>query len=155
MSRLPAALFIVDINKEKIAVAEARKLNIPIFAVVDTNTDPTLVDFAIPANDDASKSISLIVNAMTQAVAEGLNDRRMAREKQAADTAATAAAKAAAAEEAEIKVKAESLEMAEEIDNAEAEKKGKPETKVQKLRDDKGGEGSRPKRTRKTVSKKS
>jgi len=85
MSRIPAALFIVDINKEKIAVAEARKLNIPVFAMVDTNTDPTLVDFAIPANDDASKSIALIVGTMVNAIAEGLNERRMAREKQDAE----------------------------------------------------------------------
>ncbi|RLD44734.1 MAG: 30S ribosomal protein S2, partial [Bacteroidetes bacterium] len=82
MSRLPAALFVVDINKEKIAVAEARKLNIPIFAMVDTNTDPTLIDFPIPANDDASKSISIIVNAAVLAIAEGLNERKLAREKE-------------------------------------------------------------------------
>src|ERR1043165_7026803 len=68
LSRLPAAIFIVDINKEHIAVAEARKLNIPTFAIVDTNTDPTLIDFVIPANDDASKSIALIVDTMTKAV---------------------------------------------------------------------------------------
>lgn len=87
MSRLPAALFIVDILKEKIAVAEARKLNIPTFAMVDTNSDPTLIDFPIPANDDASKSIALIVNAATQAIAEGLAERKMAREKKAAENA--------------------------------------------------------------------
>jgi len=85
MSRLPAALFIVDINKEHIAVAEARKLNIPTFAMVDTNSDPTLIDFPIPANDDASKSIALIVNAATQAIAEGLSERKMAREKKSAE----------------------------------------------------------------------
>ena len=111
MARLPSALFIVDINKEKIAVAEARKLNIPIFAMVDTNTDPTLVDFAIPANDDASKSIALIVSAMTQAVAEGLNERRMAREKQTEEE-----------EDQEITVKSETLEVAEEMDDAAADK---------------------------------
>jgi len=145
MSRLPAALFIVDINKEKIAVAEARKLNIPIFAMVDTNTDPNLVDFAIPSNDDASKSIALIVNAMTYAVAEGLNERRMAREKQAADDAA---------KEEEIKVKSENLEIAEEMDDKAAEKGKNEGAKLHKLRDDKGS-GGRPKRTRKTISKKS
>jgi small subunit ribosomal protein S2 len=62
LSRLPAALFVVDIVKEHIAIAEARKLNIPTFAIVDTNSDPNLVDFPIPANDDASKSISLIIS---------------------------------------------------------------------------------------------
>ncbi len=81
MSRLPAALFIIDINKEKIAVAEAKKLNIPIFAMVDTNTDPTLIDFPIPANDDASKSIYLIVNSAVEAIAEGLSERKLAKEK--------------------------------------------------------------------------
>lgn len=146
MSRLPAALFVVDINKEKIAVAEARKLNIPVFAMVDTNTDPTLVDFAIPANDDASKSIALIVSVMVNAIAEGLNERRMAREKQEADE------KEAEIDAKEIKVTSEALEVAEEIDDAEAEKKGKDEPKLHKLREEKG-ETTKPKRTRKTVTK--
>jgi len=144
MSRLPAALFVVDINKEKIAVAEARKLNIPIFAMVDTNTDPNLIDFAIPANDDASKSISLIVNAMTQAVAEGLNERRMAREKQAAEDAAEAE---------EIKVKSKALEMAEDLDEDEVDKSKKGEVKLHKLREEKSEPKS--KRVRKTTTKKS
>jgi small subunit ribosomal protein S2 len=100
MSRLPAALFIVDILKENIAVAEARKLNIPTFALVDTNSDPTLIDFPIPANDDASKSISLIVNAATQAIAEGLAERKMAREKKAAESNAKEEKAAAKNEEA-------------------------------------------------------
>jgi len=157
MSRLPAALFVVDLNKEKIAIAEARKLNIPIFAMVDTNTDPNLVDFAIPANDDASKSISIIVNAMTYAVAEGLNERRMAREKQADDEAAKEAAREAAkeaAKEAEIKVKSQNLEIGEEIDDKASEKGKKEDTKPHKLRDDKGA-AARPKRTRKTITKRS
>src|SRR5436305_11396358 len=80
LSRLPAAIYIVDINKEHIAVAEARKLNIPTFAIVDTNTDPTLIDFVIPANDDASKSIALIVDTMTKAIQEGLSERKIDRE---------------------------------------------------------------------------
>jgi len=146
MSRLPAALFVVDINKEKIAVAEARKLNIPVFAMVDTNTDPTLVDFAIPANDDASKSISLIVGTMVQAIAEGLNERRLAREKQEADD------KEAELEAEEIKVKSATLEEAEEMDDKEADKGKKGEHKVQKLRDEKDGP-VRPKRTRKPITK--
>jgi small subunit ribosomal protein S2 len=99
MNRLPSALFIVDINKENIAVSEARKLNIPTFAMVDTNSDPTLIDFPIPANDDASKSIALIVNAATQAIAEGLAERKMAREKKAAGTKAKAAEKEASSKE--------------------------------------------------------
>ncbi|HNS10991.1 MAG TPA: 30S ribosomal protein S2 [Bacteroidia bacterium] len=80
LSRLPAALFIIDINKEHIAVAEAKKLNIPTFAITDTNTDPTQVDFAIPANDDATKSIALIVETMTKAIEEGLSERKMDKE---------------------------------------------------------------------------
>ncbi len=76
LTRLPSALFIVDIVKEHIAVAEARKLNIPTFAMVDTNSDPTLVDFAIPANDDATKSIELIVDVMIQAINEGVEERK-------------------------------------------------------------------------------
>src|SRR5690606_13412073 len=81
LNRLPAALFIVDIKKEHIAVAEARKLNIPTFGVVDTNSDPTLVDFPIPANDDASKSIDKIIDKVVEAIKEGLNDRKKDKEK--------------------------------------------------------------------------
>ena len=81
MTRLPGALFIVDIKKEHIAVAEAQKLNIPIFAMVDTNSDPRLVDFVIPANDDASKSIDKVLSFVTDAVAEGLSDRKADKEK--------------------------------------------------------------------------
>jgi small subunit ribosomal protein S2 len=83
LTRLPAAMFIVDIHKERIAVHEARRLNIPIFAMVDTNSDPNLVDFPIPANDDASKSISLILELICKAMQEGLDERKMEREKDA------------------------------------------------------------------------
>lgn len=85
LSRLPAALFVVDIVKEHIAIAEARKLNIPTFAIVDTNSDPNLVDFPIPANDDASKSISLIIGKMVQAIEEGLMERKIDRDKRDED----------------------------------------------------------------------
>ncbi len=81
MNRLPSALFVVDILKEHIAVAEARKLNIPTFAIVDTNSDPNAVDYAIPANDDASKSIAVIVKAMCDAIQEGLNERALDKDK--------------------------------------------------------------------------
>ena len=80
LNRLPSAIFVVDIMKEHIAVAEARKLNIPVFAIVDTNTNPNLVDFPIPANDDASKSIALVVGKMVEAIEEGLNERKMNKE---------------------------------------------------------------------------
>ena len=86
LTRLPAALFVVDISKESIAVHEAQRLNIPIFAIVDTNSDPNEVDFAIPANDDASKSISLIINILCKAMREGLEERKIEREKEAAIT---------------------------------------------------------------------
>ena len=80
LSRLPAAVFIVDILKEHIAVAEARRLNIPTFAIVDTNSNPKLIDFPIPANDDASKSISVIVKAICDSIAEGLAERKIDKE---------------------------------------------------------------------------
>jgi small subunit ribosomal protein S2 len=76
MKRLPGALFVVDIRKEEIAVMEARKLNIPVFAITDTNTDPTLVDYPIPANDDAYKSIALLTHLFADAVEEALMLRR-------------------------------------------------------------------------------
>lgn len=85
LNRLPSAIFIVDILKEHIALAEAKKLNIPTFAIVDTNSDPRTVDFPIPANDDASKSIALIVETMVHAIEEGLVERKLERDKKAAD----------------------------------------------------------------------
>lgn len=84
LNRLPSAIFIVDILKEHIALAEAKKLNIPTFAIVDTNSDPRTVDFPIPANDDASKSISLIVDTMVRAMEEGLMERKLDRDKKEA-----------------------------------------------------------------------
>lgn len=81
LTRLPSALFIVDIVKEHIAVAEARKLNIPTFAMVDTNSDPDLIDFPIPANDDATKSIELIVDTMIAAINEGIEERKSDKER--------------------------------------------------------------------------
>jgi len=82
LTRLPAALFVVDVTKENIAVREAKRLNIPVFGMVDTNSDPNVVDFPIPANDDASNSISLIINAVAGAIMEGLNERKAEREKE-------------------------------------------------------------------------
>lgn len=83
LTRLPSALFVIDINKEHIAVAEARRLNIPTFALVDTNTNPDLIDFPIPANDDASKSIAAILKHMCEAIQEGLNERALDKDAQA------------------------------------------------------------------------
>lgn len=80
LSRLPAALFVVDVMKERIAVREAQRLGIPVFAMVDTNSNPDDVDFVIPANDDASQSIKLIVGVMTDAIREGLSERKVEKD---------------------------------------------------------------------------
>lgn len=85
LTRLPAALFIVDVLKEKIAVREAQRLGIPVFAMVDTNSQPEGIDFVIPANDDASQSISLIIGVMADAIREGLSERKVEREKNGDD----------------------------------------------------------------------
>lgn len=77
LNRLPSALFVVDVMKEHIAVAEANRLGIPVFAMVDTNSDPSNIDFVIPCNDDASKSIELILDTVCSAMAEGLEERKV------------------------------------------------------------------------------
>jgi len=120
MTRLPGALFVVDIKKEHIAVAEAQKLNIPIFAMVDTNSDPRLVDYVIPANDDASKSIDKVLSFVTNAIAEGLSDRKSEKEK-------VAKKEEAKAQEAPKKEKvAKEVETPEEVETkAETPKKSK------------------------------
>jgi small subunit ribosomal protein S2 len=94
LNRLPAALFLIDVKKEHIAVSEALKLNIPTFAMVDTNSDPSNIDFPIPANDDATKSISLITSIIIQAIIEGLEERKREKEDEAEKEAAVAKAKA-------------------------------------------------------------
>lgn len=118
MSRLPGALFVVDIKREHIAIKEARKLKIPIFAMVDTNSDPREVEYVIPANDDASKSIEKILTLVSDAVAEGLQQRKQEKEaeskgetqeeapKAEAPKAETAAAEVPAAEVPAAKEKA-------------------------------------------------
>jgi small subunit ribosomal protein S2 len=82
LTRLPSALFVVDVCKEHIAVREAKRLGIPVFAMVDTNSDPSDIDFPIPANDDASKSISLIIELLCQSIEEGLNERKIEKDKE-------------------------------------------------------------------------
>ncbi|MCD4697315.1 MAG: 30S ribosomal protein S2 [Bacteroidales bacterium] len=145
LNRLPSALFIVDINKEHIAIAEAKKLNIPTFAMVDTNSDPQKVDFAIPANDDASKSIELITKIIVKAVEEGLIERKLDRDKKAAHDKEE--------KEQEIKVKSEALEQAEEEENEKVMKpKKSKETHAIKVNVEKETE-EREKRPRKVVSK--
>ena len=91
MSRLPSALFVVDVQKEANAVKEAARLNIPVIAMVDTCCDPTPIDYVIPANDDATKSIELIMDVMCKAISEGLEERKLEKEKEAPEADAEAA----------------------------------------------------------------
>lgn len=125
LNRLPSALFVVDVLKERIAVAEANRLGIPVFAMVDTNSDPTNVDFVIPANDDASKSIEIVLDAVCSAMAEGLEERKAEKLDAPAEEAAPAAPKRerrrvrraeADAEAAEAPVVAEATETVAEAD---------------------------------------
>jgi small subunit ribosomal protein S2 len=101
ISRIPAALFMVDIGHEHIALAEAKRLNITTFGMVDTNCDPNKVDFAIPSNDDATKSIAIIVNYITAAIAEGLQERQADRDEDDSETEESAEARAARFEQRE------------------------------------------------------
>ena len=150
LNRLPSALVIIDINKEHIAVAEAKKLNIPTAGIVDTNSDPTLVDFPVPANDDASKSISLLTKILVDAVEEGLKERKMERDKRKQEEEDER-------EEQEIRTKSKTVEEYEEQEDEEAEKAGKKAQDVKagkKVKEERGVGEKRPRRPRKTVSKK-
>ena len=97
LTRLPAALFVIDVQKEANAVKEAKRLNIPVFAMVDTCCDPTNIDYVIPANDDAPKSIAVVLDTVTAAIQEGLSERKVEKEKEASEAqkGATAAKKEA------------------------------------------------------------
>ena len=139
LSRLPAAVFIVDVLKEHIAVAEARRLNINTFAIVDTNSNPNLIDFPIPANDDASKSIAIIVQAVCDAIAEGLNERKM--DKDNIDV-----------EEEEEDVRR--TEAADDDEEEAAQNDDKPVVKkVKGVEEEDGSEDDKPKRKRTTAKK--
>ena len=127
MTRLPGALFIVDTTREHIAVKEAQKLNIPIFAMVDTNSDPRDVDFVIPSNDDASKSIDKILGLVTGALAEGLQERKNEKEEDAKNM--EAAAKKTEAAEAAVEV-ASSVEKAPAVEASEKSSEEKKEEKT-------------------------
>lgn len=135
LTRLPSAVFVVDINKEHIAVSEARRLNIPTFALVDTNTNPDLIDFPIPANDDASKSIALIVKYMCDAIQEGLSERKMDKD-----------ARESADESEEMKERLASELLDDEVEGV------KDETKVKKVKS--VTDESSDKRPRKPIAKK-
>lgn len=92
MRRLPSALFVVDVLKENIAVREANRLGIPVFAIVDTNSDPSNIDYVIPANDDSTKSVELIVGTVCEAIKEGLTERKIEKQEEEATVAANEAA---------------------------------------------------------------
>ncbi len=148
LNRLPAAIFIVDILKEHIALAEARKLNIPTFAIVDTNSDPRTVDFPIPANDDASKSISLIVETIVKAIEEGLVERKLDRDKKATEDDRSEEdidhiQDSGSFEDGEI----------EEIEGVKLPQKDFEETKVTKLKSMVSSEEEKPKTARKRINK--
>lgn len=125
LNRLPAALFVIDVRKEHIAVSEAHKLNIPTFGMVDTNSDPEAIDFPIPSNDDATKSITLISNIIIGAIKEGLEERKRDKEEEAEREAAAAKAQidnAKATEEKEAPAKrARKAAPAEASSDAKAE----------------------------------
>jgi small subunit ribosomal protein S2 len=106
LGRVPAALFIIDIGHEHIALAEAKRLGITTFGLVDTNCDPNKVDFAIPANDDATKSIAILANYLTAAIAEGLAERQAAKDEDAEETVEDDKEKSAARLEAEAQAEA-------------------------------------------------
>jgi small subunit ribosomal protein S2 len=139
LTRIPSAIFIVDVVKENIALAEARKLGIPVFAMVDTNSDPRPVDFPIPANDDASRSIGLVLDVLVQAVAEGLQDRKADKDQADAQAAAKKAkAEAAkAAPEVSEEAAAEAPVAAEEVAAVEAKTEAKTEDKAEDKADEK------------------
>ncbi len=120
MTRLPAAIVVVDINKEHVAVAEANKLGIPVFAMVDTNTDPRKVTYPIPANDDASKSIDLVMSYVASAIAEGLSIRKQEKEQAKAEKDA---AKQMAEKGADVAVEKETEKVAEKEVEEKPEKK--------------------------------
>lgn len=131
MTRQPSALFVVDVAKEHIAVHEAKRLGIPVFAMVDTNSDPSEIDFVIPANDDAAKSISLVIGIMCQALAEGLNERKAEKDKESSP------AEKESAPEGAHKGKFHALDYEEEKHEAVAEEEeeteavGKPEAEAE------------------------
>ena len=121
LTRLPSALFVVDVMKEHIAVAEANRLGIPVFGIVDTNSDPNPIDYVIPANDDASKSIEVIVNAVCEAIKEGLEERKVEKADEEA-AAAQAAAEAPAPRERRTRVrKSAPKEEAEKVADVKVE----------------------------------
>ena len=142
----------VDILKEHIAVAEAKKLNIPTFAIVDTNSDPRQVDFAIPANDDASKSIFLIIESMVNAIEEGLVERKLDRDKKAADEEREGRTEGTE-DEFGVRTSIDALDLDEEEEGIKITKKDFVETKVAKLKTISEEEKEKAKTPRKRINK--
>lgn len=137
MSRLPGALFVVDILRENIAVKEAQRLNIPVFAMVDTNSDPREVDYVIPSNDDASKSIKKVVSYLSESVVEGLEVREKdlaakRKEKEEAKAKKAAEKEKAAKEKAEKKAKAKEEAKAKKEEAKEEKPASEKDTKAKK-----------------------
>ncbi len=138
MSRLPGALFVVDITREHIAIKEAQKLNIPIFAMVDTNSDPREVDYLIPSNDDASKSINKVVSYVSDSIVEGLSERKANKEAKKAEKeekqqAKEKDAKAPKAAKTEEKAEAPSKDAEDQKEMKEAKKDVELESKKETL----------------------
>lgn len=152
MTRQPAAIFIVDVLKENIALKEAVRLNIPTFAMVDTNSDPRSVDFPIPSNDDATKSIAIILDYITDAIREGLAERKTAKEQQEAEKKNNEAKKAEAKAKAEEK-KAEDKK-AEDKKEVKEEKEEKKTTKEAKKTEEKEEAPKKKAAPKKTAEKK-
>ena len=129
MTRLPSAVFVVDVIKEKIAVAEANRLGIPVFGIVDTNSNPNNIDFVIPANDDATKSIDVILGAVCEAIKEGLEERKVEKaDESAAEAQATEEAPAPKERRQRIRKANPAEKKAEKVAEAKAEEP-KAETK--------------------------
>ena len=122
MTRLPSAVFVVDVIKEKIAVAEANRLGIPVFGIVDTNSNPNNIDFVIPANDDATKSIDVILGAVCEAIKEGLEERKVEKaDESAAEAQASEEAPAPKERRQRIRKAAPAEKKAEKVAEAKAE----------------------------------
>ena len=119
LTRLPAALFVIDVQKEQNAVKEAKRLNIPVFAMVDTCCDPTDIDFVIPANDDATKSIATILDTVCAAIAEGAEERKLEKEKETVEAEANTEAPAKKPAKTRIKKSVKAVVDAEEAIAAE------------------------------------
>ncbi|MBL4715545.1 MAG: 30S ribosomal protein S2 [Bacteroidetes bacterium] len=155
LNRLPAALFIVDIKREHIAVLEALKLNITTFAMVDTNSDPRKVDFAIPANDDASKSISYITGKITEAIAEGLSERQQNKDleakEQEEEKELEGTAEAATDQEIEATEENKGEENPEKEEKKKADTKDSKKTKAESTTKKKSAKAKTPKKEKESV----